>query len=336
MDKFRIESKRKFMKKPSLLNNSGFSLVEVMLAAGLLGVVSVGTMQLMSNMNEGQRRAWQMIYTSDLISEVENALRNEDSCTDTLQNLAVSTTGGTTPVPQIRNAGGVPLANIAPGATYGSGGGALQIVGYDLTSTGANPVPESGKSAFVRLTYRRRASATGAFGPPNFTRDIPVTVVPRAGPPGPIGTVRRCYMIDMSNPACQALGGTFQSATGRCDQVSITGNISSTAAGATPGGNISATRTVTAGTSVSTPQISSVTGTLTIPSAVSASSTVSATGNITSSGNITASGRMYAGGMCVGGAGCNTMHNQDQVCPPARPIMVGISNGGTIMCGAAP
>ncbi len=82
------------MKKSFLLQllkgNSGFSLAEVMVAAGMLGVLSLGVSQLMQNSAKTEKRLGQQVNMVSLQSEISSALSNQLACTRTF--------GGTDPM----------------------------------------------------------------------------------------------------------------------------------------------------------------------------------------------------------------------------------------------
>lgn len=63
-----------------MINNKGFSLVSVMVAAGLLGGLAIGVMQLFENINKGQNFAQSIADELDLRSEVNLILGNEKHC----------------------------------------------------------------------------------------------------------------------------------------------------------------------------------------------------------------------------------------------------------------
>ena len=260
-------------KLPGLVNNAGFSLVEVMVAAGVLGVVTMGSMQLMNTMSDGQRRMWQMLNLTDAIAEVQNAVRNQETCRATLNPagppILISTTGGASNFTVLRRADGTALVT-AP-TEYGTGAGRIRVDVFQLTSTGPNNVGQA-KTASVVLRYRKRE---GAVWGAQLVRDIPIKVIPTAA-----NRVSRCYLSDMSGPACDALGGDFDELTGRCTTIDLS---------------------LQAGADLRLP----------------------------------ADGEICRGGVC------QTVFNSNQTCPwgsmNARCVnVVGISPGGTLMCGAAP
>ncbi|PIK14038.1 hypothetical protein [Halobacteriovorax sp. JY17] len=88
-------AKRKF-----LSNSSGFTLAEVVVAAGMLGVVSLGVTQLMGNMTKGQRKLTQDSTVSSVTQRAEMLLRREHNCSANLRGLSVDS-GSWTNLPNL-------------------------------------------------------------------------------------------------------------------------------------------------------------------------------------------------------------------------------------------
>ncbi|MEC7275178.1 MAG: hypothetical protein VXV96_02570 [Bdellovibrionota bacterium] len=81
-------SNREFkMKHPFLFrlfkDSSGFSLAEVMVAAGMLGVLSLGVSQLMQNSAKTEKRLGQQVNMISLQSEISTTLTNPVACSRT-------------------------------------------------------------------------------------------------------------------------------------------------------------------------------------------------------------------------------------------------------------
>ena len=73
------------MKQPTGLNfnnlkNHGFSLVEVMVALGILGTISLGVMKIGENMNRTSKNMNQQLDAVQLSSKVQNLLRDKEVC----------------------------------------------------------------------------------------------------------------------------------------------------------------------------------------------------------------------------------------------------------------
>jgi prepilin-type N-terminal cleavage/methylation domain-containing protein len=61
-------------------NQFGFTLIEVLIAAGIMGLLAVGAMQLIKNMNDGQTFQTSSSDEQDLKSEIRMILEDERFC----------------------------------------------------------------------------------------------------------------------------------------------------------------------------------------------------------------------------------------------------------------
>jgi len=75
------------MEMEKKIKQSGFSLVEVMVAAGLLGLVSLGVIQLFQNINKGQADVQSESDYSSLIQEATLLLSKEKACQASLSGF---------------------------------------------------------------------------------------------------------------------------------------------------------------------------------------------------------------------------------------------------------
>jgi prepilin-type N-terminal cleavage/methylation domain-containing protein len=73
--------------KKKLLNSRGFTLAEVMVAAAMVGVVSLGVMQLMNNMTKGQKEFEQNAEMTQIVERIRSGLQDGDTCNYSLVAL---------------------------------------------------------------------------------------------------------------------------------------------------------------------------------------------------------------------------------------------------------
>ena len=71
---------KNFFTIPKYYNESGFSLVEVLVASGMLGVISLGTMSVMDNMTKNQGYSVMRERRFENIRKVRGALQDLDAC----------------------------------------------------------------------------------------------------------------------------------------------------------------------------------------------------------------------------------------------------------------
>jgi hypothetical protein len=112
----------------AIKNKNGFALVEVLVAAGLMALVSVGMMQLNVNQLSSQKGIDARADANFLRNEVASRLSRSEGCIPTLTaapslitpaNITtLSTAGGTITVPAILNSDSTPA--FVPGQKYGN------------------------------------------------------------------------------------------------------------------------------------------------------------------------------------------------------------------------
>ena len=80
----------KFLKEQLLRNIDGFSLAEIMVSAGILGMISLGVMQMTQNIQKNQKKFQYDAEINDFIMKVQMGLRDKAACERTFA-------GGTDP-----------------------------------------------------------------------------------------------------------------------------------------------------------------------------------------------------------------------------------------------
>lgn len=198
--------------KRTAINIKGFTVVEVLVAIGIMGIVSLGIAEMFRQMAEQQRTVLQLMNKQDLRDRVLVAIRDQDGCRNTLGDKPIPTGGASTPITVIKNNATNPVGGdsvLILNQTVGNAAGdRLTVTNLQLLSQGANVVGTP-KDAKVRVTYTRERSR----GTSTESLDIDIKVIPKAG-----GLVDICYgtAFAISN-ICSANGGTFNQATGACD-----------------------------------------------------------------------------------------------------------------------
>ena len=142
---FRIVKNVVYFIKKICKENSGFTLVEIMVAAGLLGGLSLAVMELTSNSAKSAKKLQQDFEISNVMSNVVNVLRDEKSCS---RNFNADYSGGglgTYSAGNVSSTDGSPIGDqilkwdaqlsssyiiVNQGDTYGS----LQSTKIELTS----------------------------------------------------------------------------------------------------------------------------------------------------------------------------------------------------------
>lgn len=195
------------------INNKGFTIVEVLVAIGIMGIVSLGIAEMFRQMAEQQRNVVQLMNKQDLKSTATIAIRDKGGCTNTLSGVLIPTSvaGATAVAGGIKdNQGNVVVTSTGANPTKigNAAGDWLQVTGVRFFSTTPN-VPFTRKAATIRILYNRAKS----LGTVNEGLDIPISVVPDGA-----GRVSLCYGYDFTDDnICNTNGGTFNPTTGVCD-----------------------------------------------------------------------------------------------------------------------
>ena len=141
----------------------GVSLISVLVAMALLGVLLLGIISAMSLMNKSERGFRQGSEITLLVEEVHTLLRDREACKKTLLNLDPDP--GPTNVPAIKNSANDNI--FLPGQAYGAG----KVITLDTITVGnyeANTsIPTEG-NAELHLNF----SKTGSLGPNTSKRKI--------------------------------------------------------------------------------------------------------------------------------------------------------------------
>ncbi len=243
----------KRQRKFKFLGTKGFTLVEVMVAAGLLGVLSVAVTQIMSNINRGTKKVRQDFEANSFKNRLATLMLSEDNCTETLGGLAVDAAPGTPVLAGIKKVGAVnPTFNIDD--QIGNAGEALTIrdirifgycndtnpatytnhtcgadgVSFDTFSyVDGNGVPQTRRRGEISLVVNlRKSGRTGAltaeqqdaiqkssFGALEMRTSIKLNVVTTTA-----GVIEKCFgdRLDYAQATCVSMGGTFFEDDGTC------------------------------------------------------------------------------------------------------------------------
>ncbi len=163
---------------------SGFTLVEIMVGAALLGALSLGVMQLTKSMQKGQKTVELKGQKSDVMTTLKLYLSNKSSCEETLRGIVAGPTiADSTPVTKIIRGGTVPAPVVDLGANlgveYGEGAAKIKIDSmmlskYEETKAPTPTVPGEG-TAVLLFNFRKNSnSKDGTYGPDTYTEKIPL------------------------------------------------------------------------------------------------------------------------------------------------------------------
>lgn len=228
-------------------NQRGFTIVEVMVAAGMLGVVSLGVSHVMTNMGKTMKWTESKNEEMALINRFNYELRDQLVCTMTFVGYCEDNNGkigkytsktacddaqtrAVAPVkyewkprnpdrPALDVNGGdiksvlgrnkIPL--FVKNTPYGNGSGRITLTSMTLMKDEANaPVADSQGTAIVRLLLTRN-DQTGAIAAKTTAHDVTMTVMWDATATG----ITECYadredtILTSRIKACEDIGGFF-------------------------------------------------------------------------------------------------------------------------------
>lgn len=142
--------KRKFKNR-----QSGFSLLEVMIAVGLLSLVSLGFMSMMDNVVRFQRGAQAKDQQKEVSSRIRAMLARDPACNNTMGGQ--NPTGAGFTLTQIRDAGNVVRMSTVVGTPENiDGSNLLQFISFRVANYDA-----LSNSATMFVTLRKTGSTTG-------------------------------------------------------------------------------------------------------------------------------------------------------------------------------
>jgi type II secretory pathway pseudopilin PulG len=127
--------------------------MEVMVAAGLLGIVTIGVIQITQSMTKGQKSQAQQFEFNQIQSQIQSLLRDEYSCESTL--LGVSPTGPGTSITQVKRkkSDGSTAVVFETGQTYGPGTSPIYL--KSMTIRNFNPATGIGEF-YIKMNKGRK------------------------------------------------------------------------------------------------------------------------------------------------------------------------------------
>jgi hypothetical protein len=192
-----------------IFSTSGFSLVQVMIAVGLLGMIAVGVMQVSKQMQTTAVSGETSIEETQLLSHISTILIDSDSCRETFRGLEIGK-----PIESIKRmkADGGKLEVYKIGEKYGNR--TLLLKGMNLSGTEGEENLE--------LTLERIKQ--GVSGAKEIKKRIPLKLVIKDG------KVADCFN-DLSNvtensikKSCESFGAEYDPANQKCKNLKLNGD----------------------------------------------------------------------------------------------------------------
>ena len=196
--------------KNFLRNMSGFSLVELMVAAGLLGGLTLGVVKIMGLMQKGQKTSEIKMEVLELRRKVVTLMTDKIACEATFlgPNLKIGD-----PVNHIKGSSGANIISV--GNVYGNK--RLKVTSISTTDKGA--IGSTGMREVVLRVDFDNLQKNNSFGGKKYFKTT--MTVEATGPTAPI---TRCF-DDRENTiktaramSCEDIGGTWDEPTYTCTQ----------------------------------------------------------------------------------------------------------------------
>lgn len=180
----------------------GFSIIEVVIVLGLLGIVSLGVMKLMESQMDSMRFAESRSAEYNLVNQIRFTLHSRDACEANFVGKEIDTS-----IDEIVSASNVTLLEV--GSTYDNA--------IELTELYLEELDDLSSGGFGMARLRVSMSRL-----PD-QRESPLRFIDVMVGTDSSGEITRCYsdldqMIETAKQeSCESIGGTFNSATSQCE-----------------------------------------------------------------------------------------------------------------------
>lgn len=213
-------------------NNQGFSLVETMVAAGMLGLLAMAGVKLMQNQNQAMKTIETKSEYNGIMNDIRTILADSNSCRTTFggQNAKNMPVGTVTQITQVVASGNVTRytsnANWMQAQAYGNG--KIRIIGMRLSDAATDVETTAGVGPTVGTTNLILTFTSGLRESnktlETFEKSMKLNVTTVAGSTNINdcnSTVADNSLNDMTK-ACASLAGTYDPATERCNLTAYT------------------------------------------------------------------------------------------------------------------
>lgn len=204
-----------------LSRNQGFTIVEVLIAVAILGLVAVGASTVMTDIFKTQSLIVDRDEANEFAASLSRFLNGDSSCSSALDNTlfpvdvaaaSQSETGTPIKITGYSGYGVAASSNLEVGTQVGR---RLRIKVIDMKNKGVPPQDVvSGAATFkryvaqIRLQFEQNSEGSWKALPPRFY-EIPVLV-------DAAGAIKRCQVDLMIDDACRAIGSQYDAASGTC------------------------------------------------------------------------------------------------------------------------
>jgi prepilin-type N-terminal cleavage/methylation domain-containing protein len=194
------------------LNQKGFTLAEIVVAAGLLGIVSLGVMRLVDNMNKSQKTFETKSEIVLVTNSIAQSLTNEEACKNTFSGINLVTDSS---VASIQNSTGASIFDV--GSVYGNRSVRLTSLDIDNVSLANDGSSKSGTFELLIGLEKLNSQNQGGLA---ITKRVTISVITDLS-----DDFVGCFnsAAGATKNSCENIGGTFDSASQNCDLVPYPG-----------------------------------------------------------------------------------------------------------------
>lgn len=208
------------MKRKYFWNGAGFTLVEVLIAAALLGGLALVIMNISREQTKAQKQTETNFEVNTIYSSIAQTLLNADACFNTLNPAgSILAEKALTRIVDRNN-----TTLFLTDNTYGNN--KVKLVSITVKSMTFNPVPTATTKGYGNGNLSIVLQRIGVAANPNITRNVPLTVEVDNG-----YVVTKCYSatenaIDTAKiNACQNINGVYDAATDSCNLSAFPGSV---------------------------------------------------------------------------------------------------------------
>ncbi len=174
-----VSNMRQMTKHKLKTTQSGFALIEVMVALGLLGIVTLGTTTLIMSMQKSANNMQYRTDATEVNEEMRALLANPSACANSFKGMP-AVAGASTAVATLFDGSMAPgVATYVVGGTYG---GTLSLETFKLTSmTLANFIPGATATTGVMVLTNAMSATKTTEGASIVPRSIKIEVTVTGG-----------------------------------------------------------------------------------------------------------------------------------------------------------
>ncbi len=188
-----------------LKNEDGFSLVQMIITLGLMGVITMGVVTTIQNTSRSQNYFNKGIEVENYTQEVSNLVTNRTSCTETFKNSPPINIGDEVPIGSIKDESGSDIF-VPPQVLSDKTSAKVTVVGFSIHR-------KTDTEARLLIRMDRGEKRNSYVGARYYQTQIPLILQFDTA-----NQVTSCYYDSSGNveKACEQVNGIFDKVSGKC------------------------------------------------------------------------------------------------------------------------